>query len=127
MSEPTPGKFCWNELITPDPEAAKKFYGELFGWEADDMPMGEMTYTMFKPPGASSPEDMVGGMVQSPMPDMPPHWLSYVAVDDVAATLGKAAALGATVVTEVTELPMGTLAVFTDPQGAAFAIWKKRE
>ena len=90
--------------------------------------MGEMTYTMFRAPGGpEGPEGMTAGMMQSPMPEHPPAWLSYVLVDDVAATLAKAESLGATVVKETTELPMGTLAVFTDPQGAAFAIWKKRE
>ena len=121
-----PGEFCWNELITSDPDAAKKFYGELFGWETTDMDMGEMTYTMFRAPGApEGPEGMAGGMMKSPMPEMPPFWLSYVVVTDVAATLEKAESLGATVVKGVTELPMGTFAVYTDPQGATFAIWKK--
>ena len=63
--------------------------------------------------------------MQSPMPEMPPFWLSYISVDDVAATLEKAESLGAKVIKGVTELPMGTLAIFSDPQGATFAIWKK--
>ena len=127
MSEPETGRFCWNELITPDTASAKQFYSELFGWETVDMDMGDMVYTMFNIPGIEGPEAMAAGMIQSPMPEIPPHWLSYVMVDDVAATLAKAESLGAKVCKGVTELPMGTLAIFTDPQGAVFAIWKKKD
>jgi predicted enzyme related to lactoylglutathione lyase len=44
-----PGAFCWIELGTTDQNAAKKFYGTLFGWESKDLPMGPNdAYTMFK-------------------------------------------------------------------------------
>ena len=126
MSEIKTGEFCWNELITSDTGAAKAFYSELFGWDSSEMDMGDTAYTMFRAAGApEGPEGMVAGMMQSPMPEMPPFWLSYVMVEDVAATLEKAESLGAKVIKGVTELPMGTLAIFSDPQGATFAIWKK--
>ena len=34
------GSFCWIELHTTDQNAAKNFYGALFGWNPQDMPMG---------------------------------------------------------------------------------------
>ena len=40
--------FCWHELLTGDPGVAKKFYGKLFDWHFEDMPMGDMSYTMIK-------------------------------------------------------------------------------
>jgi len=44
-----PGTFCWVELSTTDQDAAKRFYGSLFGWSAVDFPMGPSgVYTMFK-------------------------------------------------------------------------------
>src|SRR5215207_1698128 len=44
-----PGTFCWVDLVTTDPASAKAFYGELFGWEAEDVPAGEAgTYTMLR-------------------------------------------------------------------------------
>ena len=43
-TEYTPGTFCWTDLTTTDQEAAKAFYGELFGWEPDDRPVDEDTY-----------------------------------------------------------------------------------
>ena len=52
MSERTkyaPGVFSWVDLSTTDQDAAKRFYGGLFGWEADDRPVGEGTvYSMMK-------------------------------------------------------------------------------
>jgi uncharacterized protein len=54
------GTFCWVDLTTTDPAGAKTFYGELFGWEAEDMPAGEAgTYrlpaevTGYRPPALS--------------------------------------------------------------------------
>ncbi len=122
-----PGKFCWNELMTPDLEASKKFYCELFGWETKEMDMGGgFIYTMFRPAGA--PEDQsCGGMLQiSPeMGDCPPHWLSYVMVENTAESVEKAKALGATVIKDVTDIGMGIFAIVTDPTGAAFAFWQQ--
>jgi len=42
------GEFSWVNLGTTDPTAAKRFYGGLFGWESDDMPGPDMTYTMYR-------------------------------------------------------------------------------
>jgi predicted enzyme related to lactoylglutathione lyase len=86
MNDPfkTHGAFSWCELMTPDPEAAKRFYGTLFGWTLEDMDMGRGTYTVVKAGGAG-----IGGiMKQSPecAPDAPPHWGTYVTVEDVDAT-----------------------------------------
>ena len=55
-----PGTFCWVDLATTDPAGAKAFYGELFGWEAEDMPAGEAgMYTMLSLDG-----DEVGGLYE---------------------------------------------------------------
>lgn len=49
VNDHKPGSFCWVELGTSDQQAAKHFYGQLFGWSAVDMPMGpDEFYTMFK-------------------------------------------------------------------------------
>jgi predicted enzyme related to lactoylglutathione lyase len=45
-----PGTFCWPELSTSDPIAAKKFYSGLFGWQIKDQDMGPQgVYTIFHP------------------------------------------------------------------------------
>lgn len=120
---PTPGMFGWNELITSDVEAAKKFYGETFGWESETKTMAPgWDYTMFK-----KGETMIGGMfaISPEMGPMPPHWLSYVLSGDIEADLAKATAAGGKVIKGPVEVPdTGTFAVIQDPQGAVFALWK---
>ena len=118
----TPGKICWHELITKDSEGSKSFYAGLFGWTTEEMPMGpDMTYTMFK-----NGDDMTAGMIQvtDEMGDVPPHWLTYITVEDIGASVAKAKELGATICKDVTEIPMGKFAIIVDPGGAGFALWE---
>ena len=125
---PKPGAFCWVELGTSDNEAAKNFYTQLFGWEADDHPMGpDMVYTILKLDGKD-----VGGLYKL-MPDMvsagvPPHWLSYVATANADETTEKAKAAGATIMKEPFDVyNLGRMSVIQDPTGAVFAIWQSME
>ena len=54
INQAKPGSFCWFELATTDQAAAKKFYAGLFGWTANDVPMGSHGfYTMFHLRGQS--------------------------------------------------------------------------
>jgi predicted enzyme related to lactoylglutathione lyase len=119
----TPGIFGWNELITSDVEAAKKFYHAMFGWDSETKTMAPgWDYTMFK-----KGETAVGGMfgITPEMGPTVPHWLSYVMSTDIEADLAKAKAAGGTVLKEAMEVPnTGTLAIIQDPQGAVFALWK---
>src|SRR5688572_10242009 len=92
MQETTyaPGTFCWVELGTSDGEGAKQFYTKMFGWEANDLPIGQdMVYTMLKLTGKDvaalyqmSPEMLGQGI--------PPNWLSYVSVTSADETAKKA-------------------------------------
>ncbi|MDY7108102.1 MAG: VOC family protein [Planctomycetota bacterium] len=124
QAPPAAGTFCWNELMTPDAGAAKRFYGELLGWTSEDMDMGEMgTYTLFR-----KGDQHVGGMM--PMvgdcwEGVPPHWMSYVAVDDVDASTKKAEQLGGKVCVPPTDIPnVGRFSVITDPTGATISLFK---
>ncbi len=117
-----PGSFAWNELNTRDVAAAKAFYPEVFGWNANDMDMPGMTYTEWR-----RGETTVAGML--PMPEMvpaevPDHWLVYFAVDDTDATVATAAKAGGTTLMPPTDIPPGRFAVLADPEGAAFAVIK---
>ncbi len=128
MSEETnspmaPGRFGWNELLTSDVEASKKFYRELFGWESETKAIAPgWDYTLFK-----KGDTMVGGMfgITPDMGPLQPHWLSYVMSSDIEADLAKAKAAGGTVLKEAFDVPeTGTLAIIQDPQGAVLALWK---
>jgi uncharacterized protein len=122
-----PGTFCWVDLATSDPAGAKAFYGELFGWEAEDMPAGEAgTYTMLRLDG-----DYVCALYEMDAErreqGVPPHWFSYVSVDDADATASRARELGGTVYGGVFNvLDSGRMAVIQDPTGAVLGIWEPR-
>jgi uncharacterized protein len=116
-----PGALAWNELATRDPEAAKAFYGAVFGWGFEDREMGEMgTYTEWK-----LGEDSMGGMIdmRGRMPEeVPPHWLVYFAVENTDAALETVKASGGAVTVGPIDIPAGRFAVVSDPHGAMFAV-----
>ena len=119
------GMFVWNELATPNPEQCKAFFADVLGWTSEDMPMlgaeGAATYTVFKAGDA-----MAGGMLKMEGPKwegIPPHWLSYIEVDDVDAAVAKVPQAGGKVVVEPVDIPtVGRFCVITDPTGAAVAL-----
>jgi uncharacterized protein len=119
-----PGTFCAVDLATPDPDAAKRFYGGLFGWEAEDVQDEDLRYTMFRLDG-----DMVAGLFEQ-RPEqreagMPPSWINYVSVEDAGAAAGKAAELGGQVLQEPFDIrDIGRMAVVQDPTGGAVALWQ---
>lgn len=115
--------FVHVELHTGDLKRAKEFYGKLFDWKLDDTPMpGGGSYTMVNVGNGTG-----GGMMTSPAPGTPPHWLAYVGVDDVRASTQKAKQLGAKVVQDVLEVgDYGTMSVITDPTGATLAMWQPK-
>ncbi len=110
------GAFSWNELMTTDAAAAKKFYTEAFGWEYRDEQMGDMTYTVVK-----VGEKEIGGIMNMPPDagDHPPVWGTYVTVDDVDETAKKVEAAGGKIHLPPQDIPgVGRFCVIQDPQGA---------
>jgi predicted enzyme related to lactoylglutathione lyase len=123
----TLGTFCWHEVATTDPAAAKTFYQGLFGWTAKDVPMGPMgAYTMFQIRGT----DTTGLLQLRPeivKQGIRPHWLSYVAVASVDATAARAKELGAQVMGPPMDVgEFGRMALIVDPTGAAVAAWQAK-
>lgn len=123
-----PGAFSWNEVNTRDPEAAKAFYGAVFGWGGNDVDMGEAgTYTTWRHPDRAQDGESIGGLLdmRGRVPDeVPPHWLTYFTIDDLDASLERAQGMGAKLAFGPLELPNGKLAILTDPQGAAFGVYE---
>jgi len=109
------GALTWNELMTPDPEAATAFYTGLFGWTADAKPMGESTYTLFLNGGRPA----AGMMTLTPeMGPIPPNWLIYLGTEDCdRLAAGVESAKGNVVVPPTA----GRFTILQDPQGALFA------
>jgi predicted enzyme related to lactoylglutathione lyase len=119
-----PGTFSWIDLATTDAEGAKAFYGGLFGWDYDDRPMGDGTnYSMAQIGGAS-----VAAIVEQDTGDAPPHWNSYITVEDVDATAARVGGLGGTLVGGPFDVfDAGRMAVISDPTGAFVELWQAKD
>jgi uncharacterized protein len=114
--------FVHVELSTTDVAKAKAFYGKLFDWSLEDVPVGDSTYTMIKVGQGTG-----GGLMKHPVAGAPSAWLAYVQVDDIDAATKKAKSLGANVMKDVTEvMGAGWLSVIVDPTGAALGLWKPK-
>jgi uncharacterized protein len=114
--------FVHVELNANDPNKGKAFYGKLFDWKLEDVPMGNDTYTMIK-----SGDKTIGGIMQHPMAGAPSLWLPYVVVDDIEAATARAKALGGTIIKDVTEaMGAGWFSIINDPTGATIGLWKSK-
>lgn len=111
----TPGSLTWNDLVTPDPEGAERFYGGLFGWTFEEIP-GAGGYRTIRNDGR-----MNGGIM--PTQDGPPTWLPYFGHEDVDRLTGEIEGLGGRLYNGPVRMPQGSIAVLGDPQGAVFAVW----
>ena len=113
------GAVSWTELTTSDAEAAKKFYGTLFGWTFKAMPMPGMDYNV-----VSVGDREIGGIFKVPPggPQMPISWWSYVTVDNVDDTAKNVKELGGKVIVPPQDIPdVGRFGIIQDPQGANIA------
>ncbi len=115
------GAPCWADLWTSDVPAAARFYGELFGWTAEEPSPEFGGYFMFTRGGVP----VAGGM--GDMPDAPANntWKIYLATDDIVKTVESAAANGAQVVVPAMPVAdLGVQAVLVDPTGAEIGAWQ---
>jgi predicted enzyme related to lactoylglutathione lyase len=120
-----PGSFCWNELMTRDPDTAKEFYNKVFGWEARDQEMPGGSYTMFFNGGDQGIAGLFKMEGDAWPAEMPSSWMVYFAVDDCDASAAKITELGGEIKMAPMDIPtVGRFAVATDPGGAAFEIIK---
>lgn len=115
------GKHVWYDLMTPDPAGAIAFYGEVFGWTTQSWDKGD--YTMW---GVG--QEQWGGLMALPQAAQdagaPPHWIGYVNVADINATVAKCEALGGKIMVPPTPISEGTFfAIMLDLEGATFAAY----
>lgn len=111
-----PGTFGWNELLSRDVEAAKRFYGELLGWGFADMGDGYHEIRVGDRPN--------GGILphRPEMGDVPCYWAVYFNTADCDATVKQLQELGGTLLMGPVDIEPGRFAVVMDPQGAAFHV-----
>jgi hypothetical protein len=114
------GTFCWNELVSTDPDKARDFYKKLINWEIVDSGMPGMKYEMLK-----AADKNVGGMMKMPeeAKGVPSHWMAYIAVDDVDACAAKVKSLGGNIIHGPQDIPtVGRFLIVQDPTGAVVSL-----
>lgn len=119
-AQPLQGKVVWNDLITEDAEAARRFYGGMFGWTYRDAGTRDGNpYSL-----AKSGNTYVAGIVSiKPQPDgrKRTRWLPYVSVPDIDASLSRTRDAGGTVAATA-DLAAGRIAAIVDPEGAVIGL-----
>lgn len=120
------GQFCWYDLITTDPAAAKRYYPALFNWKVESFPFSspDQPYDMWSVNG-----NTLGGVgklsEQMRAKGLESHWMPSVHVNNIDETASKAMSLGGRVMAGPMDIPeTGRYAVLTDPQGAMIAIFE---
>ena len=119
FSTEKPGHVNWNELATPDPVAARQFYGELFGWTSDEfLPMGEQGEYRFL-----AHNGQTIGAVSGCIDGGPAGWRYYVRVPSISRAVEAVNAGGGTIAMGPHEVPGGDqIIIGQDPGGAEFAL-----
>ncbi|MFJ6569945.1 VOC family protein [Streptomyces sp. NPDC091292] len=132
-----PGAYCWTELYTRDKAAVDPFYEGVFGYAGTDLPDEDLSEAelsragggdvrVWSPAGATAGlESAIGGRVvmgESFPAAMPPHFLTYFTVADCDATAASVTRLGGRIQQPPRTTPHGRIAVFSDNQGATFAV-----
>jgi predicted enzyme related to lactoylglutathione lyase len=117
---------CWVDSTQPDPEAAARFYTDLFGWEVEDVMPPEA-------PGSYFMARIRGGDVAAigPVPEGAPPmavWNTYIQTDSADETAAKVRDAGGSVISEPFDvMQAGRMAIFADPEGAMFSVWEPRD
>ncbi|MGJ5892772.1 VOC family protein [Streptomyces sp. V2] len=121
LDAPVPGGPCWTELGTSDLDAAKRFYGGLFGWRTETDPRQEAGgYTM-----AYLGEDAVAALTPLYQPGQPVAWNVSFAVSDADVSTRLLVEAGGTVLVGPMDVfDIGRFAVAADPGGAVFQLWQ---
>jgi predicted enzyme related to lactoylglutathione lyase len=117
------GEFCWINMLTPQPEQARAFFGQLLGWTYFEMPGigygvkvgGRDIGGLFDLNGANTPKGI------------PPSIGVMVKVDSADATCEKVIALGGKVKTAFDIMDNLRMAVCFDPNGANFDVWEPKK
>jgi predicted enzyme related to lactoylglutathione lyase len=130
-SERLPGKIIWHDLLTNDPVASQRFYGELFGWEFEGVGLesglsGNSTYTLIRHNG-----HLIGGMIDTKAlngrTDIS-QWVVLMSVKDIEAATARFEAGGGTVLTPPQDLQRrGRIAVVQDEEGALLALLQTKD
>jgi uncharacterized protein len=114
------GTPSWVDLGTPDLPASTRFYSGLFGWQAEDMGEQAGHYTMMRQDGKDVAA--IGPLMSD---QQPTAWTTYISTNNAEDTAKKVTEAGGKVLSPpMAVMDQGTMAVFMDPTGGAFAVWQ---
>jgi len=119
-----PGVPCWTDTGQPDPGAAASFYGELFGWELQDvMPPGAGPYIIGRIRGGDA-----AAITQPEQSGDPAAWRTYISVERADDAAERVRAAGGAILAEPFDVgEAGRMAVFADCEGAVFRVWEPKQ
>src|SRR5213075_3184555 len=119
------GSHIWYELITPDPDGAKAFYGAVVpGWSIGDRLPGDQDYRMIGRDDGGSAGGVLRLTDEMRSHGAKPIWMGYIGADDVDATVAKIEAKGGKTLMPAFDIPQGRIAMVADPQGNPFYVMK---
>jgi predicted enzyme related to lactoylglutathione lyase len=115
------GSIYWNERMTRDAEATKKFYGDTLGWTYDVMPLPEGTYWVAKM--GAAPVAGIFPLTGPEFDQVPEAWFTYIAVDNADARASKMTAAGGAILRGPFDIPeVGRIIIVKDNLGAMFGL-----
>ena len=120
---PAVGSIAWHDLTVPDAGSVRDFYEQVVGWKSSPVELGGYSdFEMLQPASGES----VAGIchARGSNADIPPQWLIYIIVADVAASAARCVELGGQVIIAPRPLSGGTFCVIRDPAGAVCALFQ---
>ena len=126
MTSPLPGSIGWIDLTVADAPRIRDFYLQVAGWSVSHVPMGDYDdYNLLDAEGTP-----VAGIchAQGVNAGLPSHWLMYITVTDIEASVERARELGGEILRDITGMgALGRYAVIRDPADAVFALFEPEE
>lgn len=115
-----PGALAWHECATEDPDRAREFYSQVFGYDVNEVSEQSPRYAELRLDGR--PVAGIGELDEDAPDDMRAQWRVYFVIDDVDAAAKKVSELGGTVEGEPYDSRYGRVAAVTDDDGVSFLL-----
>jgi uncharacterized protein len=122
------GTVGWMDLTVDDASSVRDFYAAVVGWQPQEISVGDYAdYCMAPPRGNRVDNPPVAGIChrRGANADVPPVWLVYVIVADIAASLQQVEARGGKVLSQTRSSSGGHYAIIEDPAGAVCALYQE--
>src|SRR5215831_15220933 len=120
-----PGVPCWVDSQHPDPKAAAQFYGDLFGWELEDVMPADAGSSYFIGRIRGGDVGAVGPIPEGAPPGA--RWSTYVWVDSADDAVAAARKAGGEAMEPFDVMDAGRMAILIDPEGASVCVWQAKQ